>query len=204
ASASPPPTWKPVVDRALGLRSRLGPHDQQSVQALSALADGRYAEACDRYGAMVAADSQDFIAWFGLGECSSMDPVVERDASSPNGWRFRSSMQAAVSAYIRALHILPEFQEAFINLGSERLSRLLWTQPNIMRRGYAVANGDTTYFAAWPELRHDSLVFVPRLLADMYLDPTKSRPATHVEAIARNIALLRIVAADWVRAAPGS
>jgi tetratricopeptide (TPR) repeat protein len=202
--ASPPPTWKPIVDRAMGLRDRLGPHDQQSIQALSALADGRYAEACDRYGAMVKADSQDFIAWFGLGECRSMDHLVVRDPSSPTGWRFRSSMAAAVNAYIKALHVLPEFQEAFINLGSERLSRLLWTQPNFIRHGYAVSNGDTTFFGAFPELHHDSLVFVPRLLADIRLDATKARPATQNEAIARNTALLRVVAADWVRAVPGS
>jgi serine/threonine protein kinase/tetratricopeptide (TPR) repeat protein len=202
--SAPPATLKSIVDRAMGLRDRLGPHDQQSIQALSALTDGRYAEACDRYGEMVKADSQDFIAWFGLGECRSQDRLVVRDPSSPSGWRFRSSMHAAVNAYTRALHILPEFQEAFINLGSERLSRLLWTQPNMIREGYAVGTGDTTYFGAFPELHNDSLVFVPRLLTDIRLDPTKTRPATQNEAIARNVALLRTVAADWVHAVPGS
>ena len=202
--SAPPPTWKPIVDRAMGFRDRLRPHDQASVEALSALANGRYADACDRYNRMVAADSQDFIAWFGLGECQSKDGLVVRDPSSPTGWRFRSSMHSAVNAYMKALHILPEFQEAFINLGSERLSRLLWTQPNFYRLGYAVVDGDTTHFAAFPELHHDTLVFVPRLFAEIRLDPTKTRPATQNEAIARNIVLLRTIANDWVQAAPGS
>src|SRR5581483_6012433 len=202
--APPPPTWKPIVDRAFGLRDRLGPHDQQLVQALSALADGRYADACDRYGAMVAADSQDFIAWFGLGECRSKDELVLRDPSSPTGWRFRSSVHSAVNAYMKALHILPEFQEAFINLGSERLSRLLWTQPNFLRLGYAVENGDTTYFAAFPELLRDTLAFIPRTFAEIRLGAPTARPATQTEAIARNVTLLRTVASDWVHAVPGS
>jgi tetratricopeptide (TPR) repeat protein len=203
--ASPPPTWKPVVDRAMGLRDRLGPHDQQSIQALSALADGRYAEACDRYGQMVKADSQDFIAWFGLGECQSMDQLVVRDRSSPTGWRFRSSMHSAVNAYTRALHILPEFQEAFINLGSERLSRLLWTQGNIPRRGYAIeARGDTVYFAAFAELRDDSLAFVPHPWSDILTVIPGAVPASLGEAVTRNSHLLRQVAGDWVHAVPGS
>jgi serine/threonine protein kinase len=202
--SAPPATLKSIVDRAMGLRDRLGPHDQESIQALSALTDGRYAEACDRYGEMVKADSQDFIAWFGLGECRSQDRLVVRDPSSPTGWRFRSSMHSAVNAYTKALQILPEFQEAFINLGSERLSRLLWTQPNMIRLGYAVANGDTTYFAAFPELSHDTLVFAPRLFEEIRQGRISVRPATQNEAIARNIALLRTVAVAWVHSAPGS
>ena len=203
--SSPPPTWKPIVDRAMGLRDRLGPHDQQSIQALSALADGRYAEACDRYGAMVKADSQDFIAWFGLGECRSMDGLVLRDPANPSSWRFRSSMHSAVNAYMKALRILPEFQEAYINLGSERLSRLLWTQTNILRRGFALSpTGDTTYFAAFPELHHDTLAFNPRPWADIQADAPSARPATQAEAVARDSRLLRAIAADWVHAVPGS
>jgi hypothetical protein len=113
-------------------------------------------------------------------------------------------MHSAVNAYMKALRILPEFQEAFINLGSERLSRLLWTQPNYLRLGFAIENGDTTYFAAFPELRHDTLAFVPRLFADIRMGGPTARPATQNEAIARNILLLRTVASDWVHAVPGS
>ncbi|HSY80617.1 MAG TPA: serine/threonine-protein kinase [Gemmatimonadaceae bacterium] len=203
--AAPPPTWKLTVDRAMSLRSRLGPHDQRSIQALSALADGRYAEACDHYSEMVKADSQDFIAWFGMGECQSQDRLVVHDPSSPSGWRFRSSMDGAVNAYARALRILPEFQEAFVNIGSERLSRLLWTQSNDLRRGYALAaNGDTLFFAAFPGLSHDTLTFVPYSWADVRAGLAITRPVTNSEAIARNSRLLRGVAADWVHAVPSS
>ncbi len=65
-------------------------------EGMLALADQRFPEACDRFRALVARDSLDFAAWFGLGECQGKDPLVVRDAASPSGWKFRGSYQAAV------------------------------------------------------------------------------------------------------------
>ena len=51
------------------------------------LVDGRYVEACEQYRRLVARDSLDFTAWFGLGDCNRFDRLVVREAASPSTWR---------------------------------------------------------------------------------------------------------------------
>ncbi|MGH7530657.1 MAG: hypothetical protein ACREMN_09775, partial [Gemmatimonadales bacterium] len=179
-----------------------GPRDQALAAALADIADGRYPDACRLYRALVARDSADFVAWFGLGECQSKDNVVERDRASPSGWRFRSSYHSAVQAYRRALRLIPSAHRAFGQL--TRLSDLVfYTETNQARSGFTLAP-DTQWYAAFPALDRDTLAFVPYPRNDVLAGKPDATPATIAAAVAHNRAILRDITTEWVRAFPES
>ena len=193
--------WRSTAERAALLSARLSAHDSILASGMLALAHAEYPLACAQYETLVARDSLDFAAWYGLGECRSRDRLVERDAASPSGWRFRSSQNAAIQSYLRALRIVPSFQTAFSGAAFSRLPALLYTESNLVLRGYAVS-GDTTWFGAFPELLGDTLAFIPRPIADVYSGRPGTQPPSHAAAVARNRIVLRDVSARWVRAFP--
>src|SRR5215217_1745987 len=166
-----------------------------------ALADQQFPQACDRFRALVARDSLDFAAWFGLGECQGKDPLVVREAGSPSGWKFRGSYQAAVTAYRRALEIVPSVHLAFRDEGFSRLPRLLYTETNHIRQGYALSP-DTVRFGAFPSRTRDTLEFVPWPMKAVLAAAPQAIPATMNAAVERNRELMRDIAVRWVRAFP--
>jgi hypothetical protein len=179
---------------------RLAPRDRTIAEALAALADERYPEACDRYRALLASDARDFAALFGLGDCQARDPVVVRDAASPTGWRFRSSYHSAIESFERALALLPSVQLAFRGAELERLQSLLRTDANSLRGGLSLP--DSARFAAFPSLDHDTLAYVPWPLADIAAARPGTVPTTLTDAVASNRARLRVVTARWLDAFP--
>ncbi|MGH7539635.1 MAG: protein kinase domain-containing protein, partial [Gemmatimonadota bacterium] len=87
-----PVTWLDHARRAtesVGESGFVDPREHGLAMALRHLGEGRYARACEHYSALVAADSADFDAWFGLGECHAKDPLVAPDPTSPSGWAYR-------------------------------------------------------------------------------------------------------------------
>ncbi len=179
---------------------RLSPRDRTIADALAALADERYPDACARYRAVLATDPRDFAALFGLGDCQARDPVVVRDASSPTGWRFRSSYHSAIQSFERALALLPSVQLAFRGAELERLQALLRTDANSLRGGVSLP--DSARFAAFPSLEHDTLAYVPWPLADIAAARPGTVPGTLTDAVASNRARLRAVTARWLEAFP--
>src|SRR5207302_4623774 len=99
----PASEWRTFAGAANAGGAELSPPQHNSAAALLDLADGRYVEACEDYRRLVARDSLDFTAWFGLGDCNRFDRLVVRDAASPSTWRFRGSYATAIAAYARAL-----------------------------------------------------------------------------------------------------
>ena len=171
-----PSAWSGNAARAVALSAALPPRDQAHASALLDLAEGRMAEACQRYRTLIASDSLDFAAWYGLGDCNARDPVVVRDARSPSGYRFRGSMHTAIASYRHALALVPSFHVAERGLAFGRLShRVLYTEEARPRRGVAVAP-DTQRFAAFPSFAANTLAFVPLPYATA-INPS-SRPAT--------------------------
>src|SRR5438876_6474493 len=102
-----PVDWQASTARALTNPEKLGASDLALAHALSALAAGRFSDACDRYREIIARQQNDFVGWFGLGECQRRDKLVEPDPSSPSQWRFRSSYRSAAAAYRPALDVGP-------------------------------------------------------------------------------------------------
>jgi tetratricopeptide (TPR) repeat protein len=198
-----PSDWGAYATRALAAADSLSETDREVARGLVALAQGRYPDACDAYRRLVATDPNDFVGWFGLGECQSRDRLVVRNASSPSGWAFRSSQQAAINAYGRALELVPAVHRAFAGSAYPRLEALFYTQPFRYRSGYALLP-DTTQFAAHPGLVADTLTFVPHPKAAWLAGAPGTRSPTLAAALARGRTTLRAITATWVREFPAS
>jgi tetratricopeptide (TPR) repeat protein len=200
-SGKPVEDWRPLLLGALGIADRLGPPDRAWGQAMVAFAEGRFAESCEKYRAMVARDSLDFKAWFGLGDCQANDPTVVRDAKSASGWSFRSSYQGAINAYSRALTMLPSSYRAFKGVAFERLSVVFFTENNTFRTGFAVER-DTLRFGAFPSLAGDTLAFVPYPIGDVVTMKPEAFPTSTAAAVVRNRDQLRSITEAWLAAFP--
>jgi eukaryotic-like serine/threonine-protein kinase len=196
-----PQSWKPYAAGALASDDSLTPRDRMLGEAMVALAGGGYPESCGKFRDLIARDSLDFAAWYGLGDCQANDPLVVRDSSGA-GWHFRGSYQAAIAAYRRALEIVPSVHLAFRGQAFSRLPKLLYTEPDRIRQGYAVQGADTVRFGAFPSMTHDTLEFVPRPLTEVTRAEPDAIPATVSSAVAKNRELMREIATTWVTAFP--
>jgi len=197
--------WLDDAGTALADSARLSPRERALARGLLALGEERYTDACRQYDAMLARDSTDFAAWYGLGECQTLDRMVLRDPASPSGWRFRSSYHVAVQAYSRALRTVPSALQAFRGAGFERLQQRLQTDARKLRQGFLPQpGGDTLWFAAYVSLAADTLAFVPWRIEDVAALKKETIPATRIAAGTRNGAILADVLREWVRAFPES
>jgi tetratricopeptide (TPR) repeat protein len=108
--------WAHAAERAIVAASNLAdPEARALAPALLDLARGRFPEACRRYESALAADSTDYVAWLGLGQCHFQDATVVPDPASPSHWRFRGSYHMAAVAYRRGLAVAPFLSGAVIS-----------------------------------------------------------------------------------------
>src|SRR6266496_4362201 len=120
-SDKPPSEWRLTAARALASPQKLGSRDLALARALWSLSDGQFPDACVRYRRIIATDPNEFVAWFGLGECQRRDELVEPDVASPSGWRFRASYRAAAADYRRALELVPSSHRALTGIAMDHL-----------------------------------------------------------------------------------
>ncbi|HET9514403.1 MAG TPA: hypothetical protein VFO95_10805, partial [Gemmatimonadales bacterium] len=183
---------------------RLSSRDSVLALALLDLADRRYQDGCERYRVLIARDSLDFAAWYGLGECQSRNRAVLRDSTSRSGWRFASSGHAAVQAYVRALSLIPSVHLIYQGAALGRLQQLLHVDPDLVRQGMAVDATDTVRFAAFAGLVNDTLSFIPWPAMEVFAGRPEALPETRPQALRWTRDLLRRLAETWVRAYPRS
>jgi tetratricopeptide (TPR) repeat protein len=197
-----PSEWAPDAARAVALSQSLADREKQHAEALLDLSAARMSSACRRYRALIAADSLDFAAWFGLGDCNARDPVVIRDAHSPTSYAFRGSYHTAIAAYRRALTLVPSFHLAERGLAFARLSRrVLFTEEARLRRGIGLG-ADTAGYGAFPSFVGDTLAFFP--MPYLASTSTTTRPATERQAVRWSSGVSRQLMAEWVAAFPQS
>jgi tetratricopeptide (TPR) repeat protein len=197
-----PGEWLSPGNRAVRFLSRLDSAERLRARGLLALAEARYPDACEQYRALLARDTLDFGAWFGLGDCQARDPVVERDARSPSGWSFRGSLHSGLQAYARALRVLPSFHRVRATSDAPLPLQRFPIEPEMLRRGYALTP-DTIWFAAVPALRADTLSVIPYPIGDV-LTGSRGWPDPSEEAWPWAREQLRQIAERWVRAFPSS
>jgi len=190
--------WREQLAQALTAASGLSERDRMIGTALGRMADKRYAEACVSYSALNRADSLDFIALYGLGECQAFDSLVIRSLESPSRWRFRSRYSDAANAYMRALRVNPNAQSM---LPFDRLQQLLPTASTKTRQGRSI---DGQVFAAYPALIRDTVVFVPYPLAEFASLPAIQTAASRNAALQANLDILLDFTSEWTRRAPSS
>jgi serine/threonine protein kinase/tetratricopeptide (TPR) repeat protein len=200
-AGGPSASWRQYAAGALASEDSLAPRDRGVAEGMLALAEARFPQACEKFKQLLARDSLDFAAWFGLGDCQGKDPLVVRDQASPSGWRFRGSYHSAVNAYRRALEIVPSVHMAFRGHAFYRLPDLLYTETNQIRKGYALTP-DTVRFGAFASMTRDTLEFVPRPMTDVVAAKAGAIPATLSAAVSHNRELMREIATTWVGAFP--
>ncbi|MDF1502433.1 BTAD domain-containing putative transcriptional regulator [Roseisolibacter sp. H3M3-2] len=189
---------------AWSLRDRLPVHGRTAAEALLAIASGHHDRACQRYGELIARDSNDFGAWLGLGDCQAQDALVLPGPAGAERPRFRSSYHAAARAYERALDLAPSFLGDRRGWAFARFTRILTTEPARPRLGYAVDGSDTTRFAGFPSLAGDTIGFVPLTIAEIQAGGDRRDIAARTRAIQFNRRRLRDVARRWVASSPGN
>jgi len=195
--------WRAFATMSARSKVTMSVHDRLLSRALVHLSVDDYPQACAQYRRMLSRDSLDFAAWYGMGECQAKDRLVVRDAASPSGWRFRSSFRAAADAYQHALELVPSVHRAFAGVAFTRLPRLFYAESNIFRRGYALTP-DTSWFGAWPALMHDTLLFTPVPMADLFTGKRGTIPTSLNAALMHNREQLRAITSSWIQAFPGS
>jgi tetratricopeptide (TPR) repeat protein len=192
-----PDAWRAAAKRAVELRNQLTDRDALAAEAQVAIADGRFPDACERYGRIVALDTTDFAGWFGLGECRLRDSVVVADGRSPSGYRFRSSWQRAMESYLHLIKDMPPPHAEFVY---SRLSLVLHTQANELRVGRS-PSGRGEAFGAYPARDADTLAFVP------YPNSRLSKsvmPHSLLDAVQYNRTTLRDLYQKWASESPRS
>jgi tetratricopeptide (TPR) repeat protein len=194
----PADAWRFHARAAAGPSRDVYYRDRPLAEALAALGQGDYPQACERYAALVTRDSMSFPAWFGLGQCLREDHAVVRDSRSPSGWTWRSSLRAAEAAYEHALDVVPSATFRFPPF--RHLSRTLFVEGTSVRLGLAVSS-DTMVFFAYPSLEHDTLAFIPVPARQFATQP---RPATTPLAVAADQERLLRLVREWVREFPDS
>jgi tRNA A-37 threonylcarbamoyl transferase component Bud32 len=197
-STSNPQDWRDEVIRGLHANHGLAERDRLLAQALSSLADKRYPEACATYSRLATADSLDFAALFGMGQCRAADSLVVPSRSSPSGWAFRSRYSDAATAFVRAVRANPS---AHAIVSFDQLQQLLPIASTRTRRG---VNASGEEFAAFPALVHDSVLFIPYTLAEFGRLSARQTALQQSAALSRNLDALLQFAAEWTRDAPQS
>jgi len=196
-------TWRSAIERSATRPEAMTARETDIAQAMLAAARGRPDRACSVWTRLAAGDSTDFTSWYEKARCLIGDSIVVRDRASPSGWRFRSSPHEAISAYHRALHLLPAIHESLKGQSYLGLRRLLYTENRQIRTGWAL-EPDTARFSAYPSLAGDTLAFVPFPAYEFAQLRTRVVPPTHSAAVQRQRELFREIATSWVTAQPRS
>lgn len=202
-SSRPASSWRELATRARADSAALPERDRLLAEGLDALARGRFAEACGVYRTLRARNARDFAAHYGLGQCHALDEVVVRDAAtSPSGWRFRSSRQYAMNAYREAFRLMPTVHRGFRRDGFDTRWSMFFLMPTNIRRG-ASLDGSEMFFAR-PTLQADTLAMVPYPASVISAGGAAAIPAGFEAALAQQRLEFRETATDWSAAFPTS
>jgi hypothetical protein len=198
----PATTWAPLAERALASAGQLSLRERKLAEALTLLGGERYSAACDVYEQLRRRTDRDFAAWFGLGQCRTMDKVVVRDSSSPSRWRFHSSYHRATAAYTRAFEILPSVHRGYERGAFEGLRHLMQASTYLVT-GRSTGHDSSTFLARLG-LLGDTLVLVPYPWQLFSSGDPRTIPPGFVTALERQRNEFRRIAARWSAAFPNS
>jgi len=197
--------WQSSAARA-ATAPDLSQRERSLAKALVHLANGEYSRACAEYETLRLQNDQEFAAWYGLGQCRSMDKRVVRDTASLSDWRFRASYQQAVLAYTRALELMPSVHLGLQLSGPNPLDILEALFPISYERLYSgVSSGpDSIRFLARPSLQGDTVALIPFPWEQVTSGTVSTTPAGFDRAIEHHRALVHRIVLGWARALPTS
>ena len=76
-------------------------------------ANNDYTRACEAYSGLLAADSSDVEAWYGVGECMYHDFTLEAVGGDTTKLRFRADWNRSIRAFSRVLQLDPQYHLAY-------------------------------------------------------------------------------------------
>ena len=173
--------------------------ERSLMKAFNAFEQAQYGAACVTYATLVASDSSDVEAQYGLGECSYHNAdVVVSPGKVPV---FQGSWNTANRAFQRALDLDPTFHLAF--------QHILDALTGIIRKGVdrTVCPTDrearpSCIYQAYVRRDHDTLVTTPVLMTDSAGLAAQATDYLASGANRRNLEQAMTIAREWVAAAP--
>lgn len=187
---------------ATRLSSGLPPRERRLMAGLQALVNKDFPSACSAYGSLVAADSSDVEALYGLGSCLIGDDMVIAVNGDTTNLRFRSSWNTAFRVFRRALVVDPTFHLAF-----DPIVRYLTLPARIgCRHAELVTCMDSTTQARYTSSmvrRGDSLVQIPIAMGKNTIAIEQMMQMLRGQPQRENVEAARAAAADWAAAGPG-
>jgi serine/threonine protein kinase len=188
-----------LVQRATDGAVKLTTAERTHAHALAELVTGHFHEACVGFESLLAVDSTDFAAWYGVGQCNLADRAVVPDRASPSGKIFRASRYRSSVGFRRAFDLLPTIDSCCIQRATTVLQRPLIVTSIAPVTGIGLSP-DTTRYAAYPELLGDTIALFPRPYGEMMRAP----PITHTLAVDRMREMYFAIAAKRLAMFPHS
>lgn len=195
--------WAFAALQAAASKDQLSPDELSVLNALTSLAAADHARACSSWSRLTQRNPADFAMWYSLSRCLRSDRTVVRDARSPSGWSFRASYNAAMSAHLRALQLLPAMHRSYRGGSSDDVRRVLMTRSDALRQGSA-RSPDTRQFLAHPSWQGDTLALIPYPEEDFASGRATVHPAAVNAAIRHQRERFYQLAVMWRAAFPRS
>jgi tetratricopeptide (TPR) repeat protein len=198
----PADTWRDFAARGAQDTRSLTTTEQRLSEALNVLGSGSFERACQLYTAITEQRPRDFAAWFGRGQCIEYDNIVVPDARTASHWRYRSSYQGAIDAYVRAFEVLPSTYRNFQGTAYASLAQLLYVNSRARRSG-VTADGKKRFLASLAAV-NDTIVFLvePREIAAAAQSGEDQRAT--IEGNAKMRGLFHRITSTWAFAFPRS
>jgi len=184
--------------------SSLPARERTLVNALLAFNSQQWGRACEGYGSLVRADSNDVEALYGMGECLWHDNIVEPIGGDTTRLRFRGSWNSAIHMFERTLAVDPTFHLAFQHILDSYLAEgrggCRPKEPSVLSADNGSTNCADTYATA---IRRDgdSLLLVPVSNRDAAALARDVADARRTNARVRNLRQGREAANTWIAAA---
>lgn len=184
---------------AARLGGALPPRERALISGRVAFASGDYVRACVTLGTLVAKDSADVEALYGIGECQYHAGYTEPEVIDSTHARFRGNWNVAIAAFRRVLLLDPTYHPAFEHI----LDALTAGQVVICRVQGPVCGNDDNSWQARIIRDGDSLVIQPMSHARLTEVFRQQRTADANRSALLNLRAAQKIAQDWVDAGPG-
>jgi tetratricopeptide (TPR) repeat protein len=180
---------------AARLGGSLPPRERALISARVAASNGDDPRACATLGALVARDSMDVEALYGLGECEYHGGLTALEPIDSTHARFRGNWNVAISLFRRVLRLDPSYHPAFAHV----LDALSRPAISVCRSYSPTCGNDPSSWTAILIRDGDSLLIQP-VLGSRYVSQTTRAEQTRSRYL--NLKAAQQIAREWVDAGP--
>lgn len=176
---------------AAQLGTALPPRERALIGGQLAFVNKDYAKACTFYDGLVARDSGDVEALYGVGECNFHNDVVVASPTDTSARSFAGSYPRSLRAMRRVLQLDPTFHLAFQHILD------IYTTQHRAGCYSSPANGACVQYGSYLLREGDSLVATPYPLTDRSRTAAQRQEQERQRAFAANLHDARTVAEEW-------